>query len=61
MIGALIGDSVGSKYEFNNIKTKNFKIELDDYELTDDSIMTLAVCDILHNGYECNCRWWSGR
>lgn len=52
MIGALIGDSVGSKYEFNNIKTKNFKIELDDYELTDDSIMTLAVCDILHNGYE---------
>lgn len=52
MIGALIGDSVGSKYEFNNIKTKDFKIELEDYEMTDDSIMTLAVCDILHNGYE---------
>lgn len=24
MIGAIIGDTVGSVYEFDNIKTKNF-------------------------------------
>ena len=47
MLGAIIGDSVGSKYEFNNIKTKDFKITQNDFEATDDTIMTLAVCDIL--------------
>jgi|GEM_PF-1787181 len=47
MLGAIIGDSVGSKYEFNNIKTKDFEITENDFEATDDTIMTLAVCDIL--------------
>lgn len=47
MLGAIIGDSVGSKYEFNNIKTKDFEITQNDFEATDDTIMTLAVCDIL--------------
>lgn len=47
MIGAIIGDAVGSKYEFNNIKTKDFEITQNDFEVTDDTIMTLAVCDIL--------------
>lgn len=47
MIGAIIGDCVGSKYEFNNIKTKDFNITSRDFEATDDTIMTLAVCDIL--------------
>lgn len=47
MLGAIIGDSVGSKYEFNNIKTKDFEIHENDFEATDDTIMTLAVCDIL--------------
>ncbi len=52
MIGAIIGDSVGSKYEFNNIKTKDFEIRYNDFEVTDDSIMTLAVCDILQHRQE---------
>ena len=26
MIGAIIGDIVGSKYEFNNIRTKDFPL-----------------------------------
>lgn len=47
MIGAIIGDAVGSKYEFNNIKTKDFEITKNDFKVTDDTIMTLAVCDIL--------------
>lgn len=56
MIGAIIGDSVGSKYEFNNIKRKDFEITKYDFEATDDTIMTLAVCEILqrHKMYDRN-------
>jgi len=51
MLGALIGDIVGSVYEFNNIKTKDFPLISNDSIYTDDSVMTLAVLDILLNGY----------
>ena len=51
MFGALIGDIVGSVYEFNNIKTKDFPLISKDSIYTDDSVMTLAVLDILLNGY----------
>lgn len=44
-IGALIGDLVGSKYEFHNIKVKNFQFTPEQYRLTDDSYMTFAVMD----------------
>ena len=47
MLGAIIGDIVGSKYEFNNIKTKDFPLFSDDCEYTDDSIMTIAVAKAL--------------
>lgn len=43
MYGAFIGDIVGSKYEFNNIKTKRFPLFSPDCDYTDDSIMTVAV------------------
>lgn len=43
MFGAFIGDIVGSKYEFNNIKTKNFPLFSPDCDFTDDTIMTVAV------------------
>lgn len=43
MYGAIIGDIVGSKYEFNNIKTKEFPFVSKGCEFTDDSIMTIAV------------------
>jgi ADP-ribosylglycohydrolase len=47
MLGAIIGDTVGSVYEFHNIKTTNFPLfdPLSNY--TDDSIMTMAVADWL--------------
>ena len=51
MLGAIIGDTVGSRFEFNNIKSKDFELVTKESHLTDDSIMTLAVCDILQNGY----------
>ena len=43
MFGAFIGDIVGSKYEFNNIKTKIFPLFSQDCDYTDDTIMTVAV------------------
>ena len=49
MIGAVIGDIVGSRFEFdcNNIKTKEFEFFHDDCEWTDDSLMTVAVAAAL--------------
>ena len=47
MLGAIIGDIVGSVYEFNNIKTKDFPLFSDNSHVTDDTIMTLAIYDIL--------------
>ena len=51
MIGAILGDIVGSVYEFDNIKTKIFPLFSRDSSYTDDSIMTIAVADwLLHGG-----------
>lgn len=54
MLGAIIGDYVGSPYEFdpNNIKTEEFPLFSSECTITDDSIMTLAVADALMNAAE---------
>ena len=51
MYGAILGDIIGSPYEFdqNNIKTKDFELFSGRSEFTDDSIMTLAVAEALMN------------
>lgn len=43
MIGAIIGDIVGSRFEFNNHRSKEFELFTDECEATDDSIMTLCI------------------
>lgn len=43
MIGAIIGDIVGSRFEFNNHRSKDFELFTEDCAVTDDSIMTLSV------------------
>ncbi len=43
MLVAIIGDTVGSVYEWNNIKTKDFPLLRKDCFFTDDTIMTYAV------------------
>jgi len=43
MLGAIIGDIVGSRFEWNNHKDKHFELFTEDCRMTDDSIMTLAV------------------
>jgi len=47
MLGAIIGDIVGSRFEWNNIKTKEFDFFTYRCEFTDDSVMSLAVAKAL--------------
>lgn len=53
--GAIIGDIIGSRFEFNNIKTKDFELFDKHCYFTDDSVMTIAVAKALEeskaNGY----------
>ena len=47
MLGAIIGDIAGSRYEFHNIKNKNFELLNMYCDYTDDTVMTLAVAKTL--------------
>lgn len=47
MYGAIIGDIVGSRFEFNNIKTKDFELFHPGCSFTDDTVMTLAVAQAI--------------
>lgn len=51
MLGAIIGDIVGSVYEWNNVKTKDFGPLFHEKAFyTDDTICTIAVADALIHG-----------
>ena len=43
MLGAIVGDIVGSVYEFRNHRSKEFELFKQQCFATDDSIMTLAI------------------
>lgn len=44
MIGAILGDIIGSHHEFSKIKTKDFKLlSIKKNFITDDTLMTLAI------------------
>lgn len=47
MYGAIIGDIVGSIYEFHNIKTKDFPLFKEQCFFTDDTTLTVCVMDAL--------------
>jgi len=47
MIGAIIGDIVGSIYEFDNHKNKEFPLFSEESTFTDDTVMTVAVADFM--------------
>ncbi len=49
MTGAIIGDIVGSRFEFYNCKTKDFTLFTPRCFFTDDTVMTLAVAKALNN------------
>ena len=47
MLGAIIGDIVGSVYEWNNIKKKDFPLFGSKCFFTDDTVMTIAVAEAI--------------
>ena len=50
MLGAMIGDIVGSVYEWHNIKTEEFDFFKSDCFFTDDTVLTAATAKALMNG-----------
>jgi ADP-ribosylglycohydrolase len=53
MLGAIVGDIIGSPYEFSNIKTKEFPLFAGANRFTDDTVMTVAIaCGILNGATE---------
>ena len=50
MLGSIIGDIIGSIYEFNNIKTKDFELCQPRMIYTDDSILTFATAKWILSG-----------
>lgn len=47
MIGAIIGDIVGSRFEWDNHRSKDFEFLTYKCFFTDDSIVSLAICEAL--------------
>ena len=45
MLGAIIGDVVGSVYEFHNHRSKDFELVTDKNFYTDDTVLTVALMD----------------
>ena len=50
MLGAIAGDIIGSVYEWNNIKTKEFPLFSPSCFFTDDSVLTVALADTILTG-----------
>jgi ADP-ribosylglycohydrolase len=50
MLGAITGDIVGSIYEWDNIKTKDFPLFSEHCSFTDDSVLTVALADAILHG-----------
>ena len=50
MLGAIIGDIVGSIYEWNNHRSKEFELFGPKCDFTDDTVMTLAIAEGLMAG-----------
>lgn len=51
MLGAIVGDIAGSRFEWHNIKTKDFDFLTHKCHFTDDSVMSLAVAKAI---MQCN-------
>ena len=52
MLGAIVGDMVGSVYEWHNIKTTEFPLFSENSRVTDDSVMTIAVAHTLLDAFD---------
>ncbi|WP_208605809.1 hypothetical protein [Rodentibacter genomosp. 1] len=65
MLGAIVGDVVGSRFEFNNYRATDFKLIVPQCRFTDDTVCTIAVADWLNQGAKENLveimRYWGLR
>jgi ADP-ribosylglycohydrolase len=62
MLGAIIGDIIGSVYEWNPVKSHNFPLFSPQARFTDDTVLTVAVADaILHRKDYARTIWEYGR
>jgi len=50
MLGAIVGDVIGSPFELHNVKSTNFRFFDRGAQCTDDSVLTVATADKLLNG-----------
>ena len=50
MLGAIAGDIIGSAYEFDSIKHKDFPLFTDRSAFTDDTILSVAVAEVILKG-----------
>jgi len=53
LLGAITGDIIGSVYEWDNIKTKDFPLFDKNCHFTDDTVIAIAVAEALMNGGSC--------
>lgn len=51
MRGAILGDIIGSRFEFSNCKSKRFDLFPQDTFFTDDSVMTIASTSVVRDRY----------
>lgn len=49
LVGSVIGDIIGSVYEFNNVRTTNFPLFSESCKFTDDTVLIIAVADCILN------------
>lgn len=62
IVGAVIGDIIGSVFEWNNIKTTDFDLFSPKSTFTDDTVLTIAVADsVLNNKNFAKNIWDYGR
>lgn len=51
MIGAIVGDIIGSQFQYKGPRSKDFKLFVPSCAFTDDSVMALAVASALTEDY----------
>lgn len=49
MLGAIIGDIVGSRFEFNNTDNYNFELFTEESTFTDDTLLLLRTLSTMGN------------
>lgn len=58
VLGSVIGDVIGSVYEWNNVKTTDFALFTANSNFTDDTVLTIAVADCILNNKDFSKTIW---